>query len=145
MIGQPLIGSNDHRPIRALDAVGPELPLERADGSAITRGSRAAKDDAFPFGALSDIAEVESRRKEIKPTHIHKWRTLRPGTVFRAVVTGAFAPKGANLLETNSAAACFDKRKRDAPDTHGRRYDVRSSITSSMTGKRSMTASVPTS
>ena len=59
-----------------------------------------------------------------KPTHIHRWRTLRLGTVFRAAVTGAFASKGANLLKINSAAACFDKRKPDAPDTHGRN-DVR--------------------
>ena len=71
------------------------LPL----GSA--HGPRVIEDEAFPFEVLSDIAEVESWRKEInRPLyHIHKWWAQRLGTVFRAMVIGAFAPTGSNLLE----------------------------------------------
>ncbi|MGH2343247.1 DNA methyltransferase (plasmid) [Segnochrobactraceae bacterium EtOH-i3] len=66
-----------------------------------TGGPRALEDDSFPFEALSDVAEVESWRKEInRPlTHIHKWWAQRLGTVFRAMVIGAFAPKGADVLD----------------------------------------------
>lgn len=64
-------------------------------------GPRALEDEAFPFEALSDIAEVESWRKEInRPLyHIHKWWAQRLGTVFRAMVIGTFAPKGADVLD----------------------------------------------
>jgi adenine-specific DNA methylase len=64
-------------------------------------GPRAIEDDSFPFEALSDIAEIESWRKEINrpTTHIHKWWAQRLGTVFRALTIGAFAPSGANVLD----------------------------------------------
>lgn len=64
-------------------------------------GSRAIEDDSFPFEALSDIAEIESWRKEINrpTTHIHKWWAQRLGTVFRALTIGAFAPSGADVLD----------------------------------------------
>ena len=64
-------------------------------------GSRALEDDSFPFEALSEIAEAESWRKEINrpPYHIHKWWAQRLGTVFRAIVIGALAPSGANVLD----------------------------------------------
>ncbi len=47
---------------------------------------RAIEDDAFPFEALSDVAEIESWRKEInRPLyHIHKWWAQRLGAVFRS-------------------------------------------------------------
>ena len=65
-----------------------------------TSTARAIEDDSFPFEALSDIAEVESWRKEInRPSyHIHKWWAHRLGTVFRAVVIATFAPKGSDVL-----------------------------------------------
>ncbi|MBK6961045.1 MAG: hypothetical protein IPH23_07495 [Gammaproteobacteria bacterium] len=64
-------------------------------------GPRAIEDDSFPFEALSDIAEIESWRKEINrpTTHIHKWWAQRLGTVFRALTIGTFAPSGANVLD----------------------------------------------
>ena len=64
-------------------------------------GLRALEDDSFPFEALSEIAEAESWRKEINrpPYHIHKWWAQRLGTVFRAIVIGALAPSGANILD----------------------------------------------
>ena len=64
-------------------------------------GPCALEDDDFPFEAISDIAAMESWRKEInRPTyHIHKWWAHRLGTVFRAIVLGALAPSGTNVLD----------------------------------------------
>lgn len=81
------------------------LPLSRAESATlplvIPPGPRAIEDMAFPFEALSDIAEIESWRKEInRPLyHIHKWWAQRLGTVFRAMVIGTFAPAGADILD----------------------------------------------
>ena len=63
-------------------------------------GPCALEDDDFPFEAISDVAEVESWRKEInRPVyHIHKWWAQRLGTVFRAVALGALAPSGTDIL-----------------------------------------------
>ena len=62
---------------------------------------RAIEDEAFPFEALSDIAELESWRKEVnRPlSHIHKWWAQRLGTVFRAIVLATFAPSGSKILD----------------------------------------------
>jgi len=93
---------------RALAAgPAPQLQFGHEDmGCPIVRlepmdGPRAIEDDSFPFEALSDIAETESWRKEINrpTTHIHKWWAQRLGTVFRAVIIGAFAPSGADILD----------------------------------------------
>ena len=98
-------GSNSSHHAQTFRAVQSELPLESAESTAlplaVAIGPRAIEDDAFPFEALSDIAEAESWRKEVnRPIyHIHKWWARRLGTVFRAMVIGAFAPKGADLLE----------------------------------------------
>jgi len=64
-------------------------------------GVRAIEDPAFPFEYFSDIAEIESWRKELyRPVyHIHKWWAQRLGSVFRAIIIGAFAPKGSNVFE----------------------------------------------
>jgi len=64
-------------------------------------GVRAIEDPAFPFEYFSDIAELESWRKEVyRPIyHIHKWWAQRLGSVFRAIILGAFAPKGSNVFE----------------------------------------------
>ncbi len=98
---QSLSGPKGYRRAKALEA--PELPLEPAASTVLplARGPRAIEDEAFPFEALSDIAEAESWRKEInRPIyHIHKWWAQRLGTVFRAMVIGAFAPKGVDILE----------------------------------------------
>jgi adenine-specific DNA methylase len=73
------------------------LPASLSDHDSV----RAIEDSSFPFELLSDIAEVESWRKEIhRPVyHIHKWWARRLGSVFRAIILGAFAPTGSNLLE----------------------------------------------
>ena len=98
-------GSTGYRRAHDIRAAQLDLPLERAGPVivplAVRPGPRAIEDEIFPFEALSDIAEVESWRKEInRPLyHIHKWWAQRLGTVFRAMVIGVFAPKGADLLE----------------------------------------------
>jgi len=63
-------------------------------------GPCALEDDEFPFEAISDVAEIESWRKEInRPVyHIHKWWAQRLGTVFRAIILGALTPSGTDIL-----------------------------------------------
>lgn len=65
------------------------------------QGTRAIEEINFPFESLSNIAEAESWRKEIsRPIyHIHKWWAQRLGSIFRAILLAAFAPKGSDLLE----------------------------------------------
>lgn len=67
----------------------------------VRSGARAIEEDSFPFEDISDIAEMESWRKEInRPlSHIHKWWAQRLGTVFRAIVLGALSPMGSDLHE----------------------------------------------
>ena len=64
-------------------------------------GGCALEDDAFPFEQISDIAELESWRKEInRPLyHIHKWWAQRLGTVFRTMILGAFTPPGTDIFD----------------------------------------------
>lgn len=64
-------------------------------------GGCALEEDVFPFEQISDIAELESWRKEIsRPLyHIHKWWAQRLGTVFRAIVLGALTPPGTDILD----------------------------------------------
>lgn len=61
---------------------------------------RAIEASDFPFEALSDIAELESWRKEVhRPIyHIHKWWAQRLGSIFRAIVLGAVAPARSDVL-----------------------------------------------
>lgn len=63
-------------------------------------GPCALEDDDFPFEFISDVAEIESWRKEInRPIyHIHKWWAQRLGTVFRAIALGALTPSGTDIL-----------------------------------------------
>ena len=61
--------------------------------------TRAIEETDFPFETLSDIAELESWRKEVhRPIyHIHKWWAQRLGSIFRAIVLGVFAPARADV------------------------------------------------
>ncbi len=58
-------------------------------------------ENGFPFEQVSEIAEAESWRKEIyRPIyHVHKWWAQRLGSVFRAILLGAAAPRGSALME----------------------------------------------
>ncbi len=60
---------------------------------------RAIETD-FPFEYLSEVAEIESWRKEVhRPIyHMHKWWARRLGSVFRAVILGASQPQGADIM-----------------------------------------------
>lgn len=72
------------------------------DATLVARGAgeRAIEDASFPFEKFADVAELESWRKEVhRPVyHIHKWWAQRLGSVFRAILLGAFAPKGTDVL-----------------------------------------------
>jgi putative DNA methylase len=63
-------------------------------------------EDGFPFEHLSDIAEVESWRKEVwRPVyHTHKWWAQRLGSVFRAVILGCTTPKGSAVMDLYAGA-----------------------------------------
>ena len=71
-------------------------------------GQTAIEQTAFPFEHLSEIAELESWRKEInRPIyHIHKWWAQRLGSVFRAILLAAFSPPDTDIL-----AAFYSRRK----------------------------------
>jgi putative DNA methylase len=62
---------------------------------------RKAIEVSFPLEALSDVAQLESWRKEInRPVyHMHKWWAQRLGSVFRAIVIGSLAPEEADILD----------------------------------------------
>jgi putative DNA methylase len=71
------------------------------------RELKAVEASEFPFEHISKIAEMESWRKEIhRPIyHLHKWWAQRLGSVFRAIVLGAFAPAKSDVLKLYSERA----------------------------------------
>jgi len=74
--------------------------IQRSPARAVSHTSRALEEPSFPFERLSDIAELESWRKEVnRPvTYLHKWWARRLGSVFRAITIGAFAPAGTDVV-----------------------------------------------
>ena len=67
----------------------------------LARQGRRAMEDGFPFEQISEVAEVESWRKEVyRPVyHVHKWWAQRLGSVFRAAIIAAAAPKGSSVMD----------------------------------------------
>ena len=65
------------------------------------RDRRLIESDSFPFEFVSQLAEMESWRKEVyRPIyHIHKWWAKRLGSVFRAILLGSALPESENLVE----------------------------------------------
>jgi len=63
--------------------------------------SRRCIEVDIPVEALSDIAELESWRKEIhRPIyHMHKWWAQRLGSIFRAIILASASPEGTNLMQ----------------------------------------------
>jgi hypothetical protein len=55
----------------------------------------------FPFEKLSQVAEIESWRKELyRPLYyMHKWWARRLGSVFRAAILGAYYDETSPLME----------------------------------------------
>ena len=61
----------------------------------------SAIEQNFPSKELSELAELESWRKEVnRPTyHMHKWWATRLGSVFRAILIGALSEPGTEIWE----------------------------------------------
>ena len=99
-----LIALEPRRAATALRNIGAMVAAEAgsAYGAPLvaSRGPRVIE-DGFPYEGISEIAEVESWRKEIyRPIyHVHKWWAQRLGSVFRAAILGAAAPKGSSILD----------------------------------------------
>src|SRR5438067_11445917 len=72
----------------------------KAKQRSLRKSRTAIEEQSFPFEHLSEIAELESWRKEInRPIyHIHKWWAQRLGSVFRAILLSAFSPPGTDIL-----------------------------------------------
>jgi putative DNA methylase len=64
-------------------------------------GRRLIESDRFPIEFISELAEMESWRKEVyRPIyHIHKWWAKRLGSVFRAILLGSALPESECLQE----------------------------------------------
>ena len=62
---------------------------------------RLIESDEFPIEFVSELAEIESWRKEVhRPIyHIHKWWANRLGSVFRAILLGAALPESERLAD----------------------------------------------
>ena len=62
---------------------------------------RLIESDGFPFEWVSEVAELESWRKEVyRPIyHLHKWWAKRLGSVFRAMILAAVLPEDEDLKE----------------------------------------------
>ncbi len=73
----------------------------RLQSNGHSRERRLIESDSFPFEFISQLAEMESWRKEIyRPIyHIHKWWAKRLGSVFRGILLGAALPDSENLVE----------------------------------------------
>jgi len=65
------------------------------------RARRLIESDSFPFEFISQLAEMESWRKEVyRPIyHIHKWWAKRLGSVFRGILLGSALTESENLAE----------------------------------------------
>jgi adenine-specific DNA methylase len=63
-------------------------------------GLRAIEQSDFPIEELSEVAELESWRKEInRPIyHLHKWWAQRLGSIFRAILIGANESDPADVM-----------------------------------------------
>ena len=61
---------------------------------------RLIESDSFPFEFISQLAEMESWRKEVyRPIyHIHKWWAKRLGSVFRGILLGSALPDSENVV-----------------------------------------------
>ncbi len=104
-----LVEREPHRVASALSELAGMLVAEEREsyGAPVVQGrSERAIEDGFPFEQLSDIAEVESWRKEVwRPVyHTHKWWAQRLGSVFRAVVMGCTVPRGSAVMDLYQSA-----------------------------------------
>lgn len=84
-------------------------PLGREEAACLPSAMTALESPSFPFERLSQIAEMESWRKEVnRPVyHLHKWWAQRLGSVFRAVLIGALSPEDADVMDMFYRPASF--------------------------------------
>jgi len=104
-----LVEREPHRVAAALSDLAGMLVAEprHVYGAPVVGGrTERAIEDGFPFEHLSDIAEVESWRKEVwRPVyHTHKWWAQRLGSVFRAVILGCTVPRGSAIMDLYASA-----------------------------------------
>jgi putative DNA methylase len=104
-----LVEQEPHRMASALSDFANMLVAEPRDiyGAPVVSGrTERAIEDGFPFEHLSEIAEVESWRKEVwRPVfHTHKWWAQRLGSVFRAVILGCTVPRGSAIMDLYASA-----------------------------------------
>lgn len=104
-----LVEQDPHQVAAALADLAGMMVAEPGDsyGGPVLGGSgERAVEDGFPFEHLSQIAEVESWRKEVwRPVyHTHKWWAQRLGSVFRAVILGCTTPRGSAVMDLYSSA-----------------------------------------
>ncbi len=73
----------------------------RPQSNGPSRDRRLIESDEFPIEFVSQLAEMESWRKEVhRPIyHIHKWWAKRLGSVFRAILLGSGLPETEKLEE----------------------------------------------
>ncbi len=73
--------------------------LSQSNG--LSGGRRLIESDSFALEFVSELAEMESWRKEVhRPIyHIHKWWAKRLGSVFRAILLGSVLPETEKLEE----------------------------------------------
>ena len=76
-------------------------PGSAAGVALVAERGRRVVEDGFPFEWVSEVAEIESWRKELyRPIyHMHKWWAQRLGSVFRAAIIAAAAPKGSSVMD----------------------------------------------
>lgn len=98
-----LVEREPHRVTSAISELAAMLVAEEQAGygaPVLCEHPDRAIEVGFPFEYLSEIAEVESWRKEVwRPVyHIHKWWAQRLGSVFRAIVLGCTVPQGSAIM-----------------------------------------------
>ena len=89
----------------------------------LTGNQRLIESDDFPIEFVSELAEIESWRKEVyRPVyHIHKWWANRLGSVFRAILLGSALPESERLADVFYRKHDFNTQPASTQATFSRR------------------------
>ena len=76
-------------------------PSSATGRALVAENGRSVIEDGFPFEQVSEVAEIESWRKELyRPIyHMHKWWAQRLGSVFRAAIIASAVPRGSSVMD----------------------------------------------
>ena len=87
--------------LQNVESLGVREDRGRYDTALVLRSESRAVEDGFPFDEISDVADIESWRKEVyRPIyHIHKWWAQRLGSVFRAAILAAAVPSALQVMD----------------------------------------------